>query len=285
MGIKQIVVPLSGIGNPTKLVAMALKLGQKLDAHVEGCDAVPLAVPVVDETGMGTLAMGYGELYKINAKIMNDRRAAARKTFEDACGKAGVARDGRPSRKGATASWTAMPENIDRAALAFARLGDLIVTSLPGRDGNFADSDLLQQYVFATGRPVLAIPEGGGNELSGRAAIAWNGSVEAARAVKGALPLLQLGKGVDILQVGDVAIADATGLAGYLMRHGIKSRIRMLKDRKGGTAKLLEETAVDAGCGLMVMGAYSRSPLREMVLGGVTRYMFDDAGLPLLLAH
>lgn len=285
MSIKQIVVPLSGVGETADVVAIALKLATRMGAHVQGCDSVPAAMPVVADAGIGTMAVGYGELYELNIKIMNDRRVAARATFDKACTTSGITRDGRPSKKGATASWTNMPQDIDRAVLAFARLADLIVARVPGRDGNFIDADLLQQYIFATGRPVLAMPKGSGNELTGRAAIAWNGSIEATRAVKGALPLLQMGKGVDVLQVGDVAMADATALAGYLMRHGIKPRIRKLKDRKSATAKIILGETQDAGCGLLVMGAYSHSPLREMVLGGVTRYMFDEAGLPLLLAH
>ena len=39
------------------------------------------------------------------------------------------------------------------------------------------------------------------------------------------------------------------------------------------------------GADLLVMGGYSHSRLREMILGGVTRHMLEKATLPLLLAH
>ncbi|HZF46292.1 MAG TPA: universal stress protein, partial [Sphingomonadaceae bacterium] len=37
--------------------------------------------------------------------------------------------------------------------------------------------------------------------------------------------------------------------------------------------------------GMLVMGAYGHSRLRENILGGVTRGMLQKAKLPLLLAH
>jgi nucleotide-binding universal stress UspA family protein len=36
---------------------------------------------------------------------------------------------------------------------------------------------------------------------------------------------------------------------------------------------------------LLVMGAYSHSRLREMIVGGVTKYVIQHAELPVLLAH
>lgn len=44
--------------------------------------------------------------------------------------------------------------------------------------------------------------------------------------------------------------------------------------------------AAEADVGLLVMGAYSRSRLREMLLGGVTRHVLQNAvARPVLLAH
>jgi nucleotide-binding universal stress UspA family protein len=39
------------------------------------------------------------------------------------------------------------------------------------------------------------------------------------------------------------------------------------------------------GADMLVMGAYAHSPLREMIFGGVTRYMLDHADLPVLMRH
>ena len=40
---------------------------------------------------------------------------------------------------------------------------------------------------------------------------------------------------------------------------------------------------IDAG--LIVMGAYSHSRMREMIMGGVTAYMLKHADVPILMMH
>ena len=47
---------------------------------------------------------------------------------------------------------------------------------------------------------------------------------------------------------------------------------------------LLEE-AERVSADLLVMGAYSHSRLRELILGGVTRHVLQNADLPVLMAH
>jgi nucleotide-binding universal stress UspA family protein len=43
--------------------------------------------------------------------------------------------------------------------------------------------------------------------------------------------------------------------------------------------------AADNSADLMVMGGYGHSRLREFVLGGVTRSIFQSMTLPVLLSH
>jgi nucleotide-binding universal stress UspA family protein len=39
------------------------------------------------------------------------------------------------------------------------------------------------------------------------------------------------------------------------------------------------------GADMLVMGAFAHSPLRELILGGVTRYIIEHADLPVLMRH
>jgi nucleotide-binding universal stress UspA family protein len=43
--------------------------------------------------------------------------------------------------------------------------------------------------------------------------------------------------------------------------------------------------AYRAGAGLMVMGAYGRPRLRELILGGVTTGVLDTSELPVFMVH
>jgi nucleotide-binding universal stress UspA family protein len=48
----------------------------------------------------------------------------------------------------------------------------------------------------------------------------------------------------------------------------------------------LTESALEAGCDLLIMGGYGHSRVRELVLGGVTQDMLrKDTNLPILIAH
>jgi len=51
------------------------------------------------------------------------------------------------------------------------------------------------------------------------------------------------------------------------------------------TGSALLDTAVRAEAGLLVMGGYGHSRLREMVMGGVTRHVLTHATLPVFMAH
>ena len=52
-----------------------------------------------------------------------------------------------------------------------------------------------------------------------------------------------------------------------------------------GIARALLGQAQDQAADLLVMGGYGHSRLREMMLGGTTRYMLEHTTVPVLLAH
>ena len=47
----------------------------------------------------------------------------------------------------------------------------------------------------------------------------------------------------------------------------------------------IHDVGHDSGTDFLVMGGYGHSRVREMILGGVTRYILDHPGLPVLIAH
>ncbi|MCH7937805.1 MAG: universal stress protein [Proteobacteria bacterium] len=80
--------------------------------------------------------------------------------------------------------------------------------------------------------------------------------------------------------------ARAPELAEYLEWHGISAATRTFdsEGRKLIGAPLLKECA-DAGVDLLVMGAYTHSRMRQLILGGVTRHVLEEAAIPLFMAH
>jgi nucleotide-binding universal stress UspA family protein len=125
----------------------------------------------------------------------------------------------------------------------------------------------------------------------GAAAIAWDGSAQAGRAVRAAMPLLQFAEEVVILQNADDlseqtrASASPEALIAHLARHGV-TQARSVAVSGDNVARALLKGAHEQGCCLLVAGAYGRPRLYELALGGTTRALVNaDDRLHLLLAH
>ncbi len=150
----------------------------------------------------------------------------------------------------------------------------------------------LDGALFRSGRPVLMVPEKTRATLKPKAiSIAWDGSLEAARAVAAAMDLLIAAEDVRIVLVDPVSGEGGHGaepgsdLAAYLSRQGIKVSVDRLPSSGNSVSDVLEQNALDNKVELIVMGAYGHSRLRERIFGGVTRSMLNRITLPILMAH
>ncbi|MFC3172885.1 universal stress protein [Novosphingobium bradum] len=159
-----------------------------------------------------------------------------------------------------------------------ARLADLVVVAR--REALASDLPL------AVRCPVLAVnAEETLTFPLTRVAVAWDGSVEAATALRSAVSLLGDAE-VSVITVEN-ASADfpATDAVAYLSRHGIKAELKVV-ERVGAVQETIARELGLLQPQLLVMGAFRHSRLREFLFGGVTRFFLDEpAGPALLLAH
>lgn len=187
-------------------------------------------------------------------------------------------------------SWDIMAGDGDLVAVlaSASALADLtIVSMVPATADQFNGSPMLAgDLAMASRAPVLALPNSGpALDLGAPALVAWNGSAEAAAALRAAVPLLGE-KTVVLLRVGDSQgrFPDTSALK-YLSRHGVAAELREVSLRSGSVEEVIEEAALGMSASMIVMGAFGHSRLRETLFGGVTRYLLDSARVPLLLAH
>jgi hypothetical protein len=119
--------------------------------------------------------------------------------------------------------------------------------------------------------------------------IAWAPGPPAWRAVAAAVPLLAKARRVEIVTVG-ADEADVTASRAEVMRylgwHGITATARHVKPASRNIGDALLHEASEARTGMLVMGAYSHSRLRELLLGGVTRHVLANVTVtPIFMAH
>ncbi len=197
--------------------------------------------------------------------------------------------DGKLANEGVSWDWLQVDGPSLQAILDRSRLADLVVLSLAAEDGDDDEPALsLAAAVAVDGRaPVLAVPQAtSGLDALGPAMVAWNGSPEAAHALRFALPVLRRASEVHIVTATEDPIQfPAVDGCQYLAWHGLRSELREWPRDGRPVAEALSDAARALGARYVVMGAYGHSRLREAVLGGVTRQMMRESPVPLLLGH
>jgi len=184
-------------------------------------------------------------------------------------------------------------DRADDGLAQLARFADLVVLSQHDPDEALPDAAVhLPDYVILnSARPVLVLPRADtAPGVASAALVAWDGDKEAARALTAALPLLCRASAVTIAAFTgpDAGAAELESQRADLLRflghHGVTPHM-LVRDPHRDPAHDLLDLAAERHCGLLVMGCFGHSKLRELCLEGVSRAVLADARIPLLLAH
>ena len=193
--------------------------------------------------------------------------------------------------EGVSWDWRFVYGTAAHRLLEASPLADVIILGPAEVGAAGGPSALVGEVAIKARTPVLVVPEGTkGLDVSGPMVIAWNGSAEAAHALRGAVPLLACSCKVTLVSItdeGERARFDLPSTEGaqYLARHGIACELVEIPRGEASIADTLFSAAQLREAALMVMGAYGHARFTEMLLGGVTRRMLSEPQLPILLAH
>jgi nucleotide-binding universal stress UspA family protein len=257
-------------GQAARLQA-ALDLTRAFDGHLVCLQATPFDAYIIGDPFGGVYAFP-----EIVARVREDEEAERSRIEADL------------ANEGVAWEWLHYDGAAAQMLVEQGRLADCIVLSRPepGR-GARRPLPIAADVTLHARTPVLAVPEAPlGVDVGAPVLVAWNGSAEAAAAVRAALPYLSRASAVHVATVGaEGADLPSTAACRFLSRHGIASELHAVDPDGRSIADALLATAQGVGAGALVMGAYGRSRLRELVLGGVTDDLLNGAPLPLLLAH
>ena len=283
MAVRTILVPVNGSASGRVVLKTALQVAREHDAHVDALHVRPdprVGVPLVGE---GMSAGMVEELIDLAEKETTARAREARALFDEVQADARLPLAADPAGPAPSIAYAEVDGREEEEIARRGRVHDLIVLCRPSQRPDTDATVIFNAALFETGRPVLVAPLREG-AVGRRVAIAWNGSAEAARAVASAMDFFRLADSVEAVaadpdRASDVSLQE---LVTFLAWHGIDVHRHSL-----GEAGHSGEAVCKAveGADLVVMGAYSHSRLRQLILGGVTRYMLEHASSALLMAH
>ena len=187
---------------------------------------------------------------------------------------------------------TVMPGGIEPFLADTLRYYDLVVLPTPyqGRKDRI-DAIAFESCLFGADTAVMVVPDGYEPEAGfDRIVVGWDGGNQALAAVRAAEPLI---KTADLTQVvivdPPIHAADRSDpggkLAAYLSRIGAKADLYVVARTQPSVGAQILSRATEQAAGLIVMGAYNHSRMREAILGGTTRDMLRLTTIPLLMAH
>ena len=283
----KLLADIDGDAGSAAVAGAALQLGQAFAArvellHIELSDES--TIPIVAE---GMTAGAVGQMLEGLSEQREARAKTAESLYRTLCVDAGLATCAPDDAPQPGAFRVAFRHVVGREADELSRRGrlaDLVIVRGPVAEGGF--SQAVETAMFETGRPLLMVPETLPDELGKSIALAWDGTLGAARAAGAALPLLRRAETVTILTADMEKVGTKpSALAVYLAEHGITARTWAFLPEGGALGERLLDEATAAGADTLVMGAYGHSRLREMVLGGVTQSVTAKSTIPVFMAH
>ncbi len=149
------------------------------------------------------------------------------------------------------------------------------------------DSDLTVKHLARdNARPLFIIPETVPDSMA--VIVAFDGSLQASRAIHMFI-LLGLAKDKDIHIVSlnkdlNQAEFNATRAHNLFSAHGFKTSAKWY-ELKGNLGEQLIGHAHDVNAGMMVMGGFSHTALREAFFGSATKSIMKKCDFPLFLHH
>ena len=189
--IKIILVPVDGSDRAAEVLDTALVVAKRFDAHIK---VVHVREHASEPYLFAEMPASLREqVEKMNTRAVNSVVNTVRSQFKAFCEQNKVRITRRPSSaRGVSASIHILEGDAETVLDQESRLVDVIAMSRPTkhRVGGPGVGELHEALMLHSGRPVLIVPPDWQARRAGHAAIGWNDTVEASRALALTLPWL-----------------------------------------------------------------------------------------------
>jgi nucleotide-binding universal stress UspA family protein len=288
--IKTILVPVSGSETDRVVLAAAWAIAQPLQAHLEFLhlrlkpEEAAARSPYVDISRSRATPDALRQLALEQANLS----ASAAHYVRQFCLEHGIAFRDTPSGSAGLSADCVEDSGPGAARLLFhARHSDLTVLGR-AQHADCMPTTLIEELLVNSGHPLLIVPRSVPRPLLETVAVGWKESAASARAIAAALPVLQLARRVVIINVAEdnsPGLEPLDSVRQQLAWHEVTAETLRLGDGMATAETLLPRAVADLNAGLLVIGGFGHSRLRETVFGGVTRSLVKRADIPLFIAH
>ncbi|MCW5745371.1 MAG: universal stress protein [Alphaproteobacteria bacterium] len=276
------------MGDPAdqEALACAQAMAQRMRSHIVG---LHVRSPISMATTGGMFEGAYMSPELLDALEESRRTAAAkaRDVFDRWREASAIPLTASPGGTAAVSTeWHDVEAPVAGEIGRWGRTADVTVLARTARDYAPATDEALQGALFESGRPVLLVPGAQPVGPFETVVIAWNDSREAAHAVAAAWSLLGRARRTVIFVGGeDEALRRAADrFAAHLAWRGYAPP-SVVADASEDVGDGLLSVAGGERAGLIVMGAYTHSRLRQLVFGGATSHVLKRTAIPVLMAH
>ncbi len=276
MRLNDILVHVDGTEDCAGRAAFAVALGKDCAAHLIGVAFAPTALLPLYGADVGLADMS--EVLD-EAKAQGEAALRSFKSYADASGLSAEMRLMQGLAEEFPGDFARLARHVDLAVIGQPRGGDPLIVQYA----------LVERCLFASGRPVIIVPRTDATAAAGGTlAVAWDGSAEAARALKDALTFLKPPERVVLLvgapeEAGE--LPETNDIMAHLRRRGLHAEVDRFATGAGDTGRTILAKAKEHGAGIIVMGAFHHSRWREFILGGVTLTLLEETTIPLFMAH
>ena len=286
--MRRILAVLGGSDSDRKAAGAAIALAKRLGAQVEGLYIKIDPSEVLARMGEGITASATGDVFEAALEDAEVAASRAKATLESVATENGVAIHSTPSSLPGPGVFFESVQGPSLDVLdSHAGLADLVVFGEPGVPGPLGLMAKIEHTMLTLRRPILVARGDLSRNFGERVLVAFKGSHEACTALMRATPIIKASKAIEILYLREHDLDDHAGkrAARYLGQHGANAKLVEVKPGTSDIGAEIARYARAGDAGLIVMGGYGRSRMRELILGGATRHLIRSSPMPVFLAH
>ena len=286
--MKLMMVPVTDTDEGWQALRVALTIARRFDGHADAVFIQPHNEVEVREFLPAVDKSLREEWIERAREHMASQLRQAHNTFDEIAAVFDVAVQDQPQAAGPpSARWQVNEGDMPDIVSMRASVYDAVVFAHPVGKAHGDWRPSVEAALFSAGRPVLIAPSTGIEMVGETVLVGWNRSAQSARAMIGAMPFLTRASRVVILSIATGAKEgpSAEDAARLLSWHGIAAEVEEIPPEDGPVAETILAKGRQVGADLVVIGAYSHSRFREIILGGVTQHVLRHAEVPVLMAH